>query len=325
METDLATQVVTWHEDDIPWMLTAPRPGGGSRARDFVDRDRGIAFRISSVTTSPTAEKKPDNEFETADKRGFSPRHRHTFDQVRFYFGGAQVEYGKDEVYGGGDFLYIPGGTFYGPMRRAESWDTGMLDDAERDVEGGGIFYIQFEGKSGIPYYSSNDFVDARERLEKAGRFDRGIYVPDDGTPKDGWEAMLEETTGQPVEYPKSPVKDYVAVRSRYLPWRAVDGLPGVDAKYLGHFTESGPNVMLVRMAPGATLPGGRTPYQQARCLYGGRLMFDDEPGREFPSTSTRYIPPDATFGATHSLETSHMIIVKWAADGSTYLPDASI
>ena len=44
-----------------------------------------------------------------------SPRHRHTFQQVRFLVGG-KMKYGR-EVYEAGDCLYIPEGAYYGPIK----------------------------------------------------------------------------------------------------------------------------------------------------------------------------------------------------------------
>src|ERR1700722_19115142 len=104
MEMNSAVRLETWQEDELPDMLSAPRPGSGAKAKIFKDEQSGVGFLIASAYRDSV--KRADS---------FSPRHRHTFDQVRYYMAG-QTSYGN-EVYGPGDCLYIPGGTFYGPMR----------------------------------------------------------------------------------------------------------------------------------------------------------------------------------------------------------------
>jgi hypothetical protein len=308
MTTQTPDRVITWHEDEIPMMVSAPRPGAGTRALDFADRDRGISFRISSFTQS------------AADRRErplFSPRHRHTFDQFRFYISG-ETQYGSKnshEVYGAGDCLYIPAGIHYGPMRLPEN----AADEAYR------LFYIQYQGMSGIPYYSSEDLVGARERLESKGKFEEGIFKWNDGHNQDGWEAMLQEELGREVAYPQPAVSNYIAIRTRNLNWTPSVEHAGVSIKSIGHFTEVGPNAMLIHMDAGSVTPAGKAPYQQARCLISGRVRFGEE-DRVFGQTTNRYIPPDVPFGATECVEDATILIVKWAADGQgLYAPDLAV
>ncbi len=313
MSIDLAQGVVAWHVDDLPDYMSPARPGAHGKEREFEDRERGVRFRV--VTGGSPSEAQRAN---TPVVPFFSPRHRHTFDQIRYYYQG-QRSYGKD-IHGAGDVFYIPGGVFYGPMTNPE--ETGEPGE-NRPVE----MTMQFEGRSGIPYYSATEIADARDRLLKKGHFQEGIYVPDEGgRRKDGWEALLEEHTGKKIEYPEACLSDYVVVQSARLPWRAVPGLPGVEAKYVAHFTEAGPNVMLVKMAAGSRTPAGATSEtnQQLRGLFKGRVRYAEE-DRDFTPVSFRYVAPGASFGETECLEDAEFLIVKWATDGATYLPDPQI
>ncbi len=306
------TSVIAWNTDDLPDYSSPARPGAHAKEREFEDRGRGIRFRV--VTGGKRHE-------EISGEKAvpfFSPRHRHTFDQLRYYHKG-HIKYG-DKLYESGDLLYIPGGSFYGPMTYPEQHEDGA--DGYRPSS----MLMQFEGSSGIPYYSATEFAEAKERLLKKGSFEAGIYVPDEGRRQDGWEALLEEHTGQPVVYPESALKDYVVVRTSKLPWRPVEGQPGVEAKYAAHFTEAGPNVTIVKMKAGSKTPAGFSgPNQQLRGLFEGRVRFGEEPGVDYVPVSCRYIPPESDFAETECLEDAVMIVVKWAPDGHLYLPDPAI
>ncbi len=315
MAIELAQGVFAWHTDDLPDYMSPARPGAHGKEREFEDRERGVRFRV--VTGGAPSAAQREN---TPVVPFFSPRHRHTFDQIRYYHQG-QRRYGK-EIHGAGDLFYIPGGVFYGPMSNPEEEESGEAG-ANRPIE----INMQFEGRSGIPYYSATEIADARDRLLKKGHFAEGLYVPDEGGRKrDGWEALLEEHTGHAIAYPEPCLDGYVVVQSTKLPWRPVADRPGVEAKYLAHFTEAGPNVILVRMAAGSRLPGGETPEtgQQLRALFTGRVRYDEE-DRDFTPVSFRYVAPGASFGETECLEDCEFLLVKWATDGATYLPDPQI
>jgi hypothetical protein len=305
MTTLTSHRITIWHEDEIPMMLSAPRPGAGSHARDFHDPVTGRSFRISSGTKSAASRR--ENPL-------LSPRHRHTFDQVRFYISG-DTQYGSREVYGAGDFLYIPAGTYYGPMRPPPDSPN---DDEYR------LFYMQFQGRSGFPYYNSEEFLEVRAQLESKGHFENGIFVWNDGHKQDGWEALLQEKIGEPVVYSSPALTNYVVVRSKNLSWQAMPENDGIEMKFLGHFTEVGPNAILIRMTAGTTVPGGQSPVQQARCLIEGSVRFSDAPDRIYSKTTNQYIPAATPYGPTECIEDATMLIVKWA-DDDLFLPDATV
>ena len=292
MNAESPTHVVTWRETDMPDEITKVRVASLSRPRDFIDRSRGIAFRINT-TDHP-------EEF-------FAPRHRHTFDQVRYMIFGS-CRYGKT-VYQEGDFMYLPAGGWYGPMRLSESGENYKH------------FQIQFQGLAQRPYYPPTEFDDVREKLLKQGKFEHGVFVWNDGRKQDAYEALLEGKTGQPVVYPEPPIESYTVVRSRHIAWRDLGD--GIAIKHLGHFSEVGPNAQLVKMAAGARTPGGIVPYQQVRCLVQGKVRFDDEPGEVYEPYTMRYVPPATRYGGTECIEEAVFCVVRWAPDGQLYSPAA--
>ncbi len=110
-------------EADLPWTDIGVRPGYNQRYQGFFDKQRRIGARLGSLYAEPYYH---------------SPRHRHTFQQVRYVLSG-RMKYGS-EVYVPGDCLYLPEGAYYGPVKPVEG--DGQLHFAD----------IQFEGPSGIPY-----------------------------------------------------------------------------------------------------------------------------------------------------------------------------
>ena len=132
----------------MPWVDIGVRPGYNQRYQGFFDKDRRIAARIGSLYAEPYYH---------------SPRHRHTFQQVRYVLSG-KMKYGS-EVYEKGDCLYIPEGAYYGPVKPVESGEQLYFAD------------IQFEGPSGIPYPEPEEVVDAQRRLAETGTFAEGVYT----------------------------------------------------------------------------------------------------------------------------------------------------
>ena len=289
-------RVTTWHDWEQEVEVTQVRVGSEAKPRDFIDRSRGIAFRIHTADHP--------HDF-------FSPRHRHTFDQVRYMINGS-VRYG-DRTYVEGDCIYIPAGCTYGPMQLTESKENFKH------------FNIQYQGIAWIPYYPPTEFVDSRRALMAQGRFHHGTFTWKDGRQQDAFEVLLEHKTGKPVKYPEPPYEDYVVVRGRNVAWRPAAGYPGVEVKHLGHFTEVGPHMQLVRMASGTRTPEGRVAHQEIRCYISGRVRFSEEPDVTYGETTLRYIPPGVGYGWTECLEDAMYVIVRWAPDGQTYAPSFSL
>jgi gentisate 1,2-dioxygenase len=108
-------------ENDLPWVDIAVRPGYKQRYHGFYDSSKHVGLRIGSLY---------------ADPHYMSPRHRHTFQQIRFLVDG-KMRYNK-EIYNAGDCLYIPEGTYYGPITPVEKREGGTEQMHFVD--------IQFEG-----------------------------------------------------------------------------------------------------------------------------------------------------------------------------------
>lgn len=276
---------VAVREIDLPWVDIGVRPGYKQRYQGFFDRERGIGARIGSLY---------------ADPYYHSPRHRHTFQQVRFLVGG-KMKYGR-EVYEVGDCLYIPEGAYYGPIKPVPVEEGGSEQMHFID--------IQFEGPSGIPYPDPDEVVTAQRALAKTGKFEEGVYTFPDGRNRDAYEAILEKVTGQPVVYPQPRLTSYVVMRSSAYPWVAHRSIPGVSLKHLGYFFETGPNVKMVSLKAGASIPAATPVGHRAALLIEGDLEFD---GRSFPTTSYLMLPSAVPHGALKARTDVQLLLIGWS------------
>lgn len=272
-------------EIDLPWVDIGVRPGYKQRYQGFFDKARGIGARIGSLY---------------ADPYYHSPRHRHTFQQVRFLVGG-KMKYGR-EVYEAGDCLYIPEGAYYGPIKPVPVEEGG----SERMH----FIDIQFEGPSGIPYPDPDEVVTAQRELARTGKFEEGVYTFPDGRNRDAYEAILEKVTGQPVVYPQPRLTSYVVMRSSAYPWIAHRSIPGVSARHLGYFFETGPNIKLVSIAAGAALPAGSPAGHRAVFLTEGTATFE---GKDFPTTSYFMLPSGERHAPITAKDDVKLLMVGWS------------
>lgn len=280
---------VIWGEGEVEHYVSLSRPGASSPSRDFVEPGGGSSFRVSGGTQPG----------ETQDPAFFSPRHHHHFDQVRYYFEGS-VDYGERGSHGAGDCLYIPGGTWYGPLTRPV---RGTLKN----------FNLQFSGVSPSPYYSPREMSDAKQALAQHGEFRGGHYFDEKGSEKDAFEAIFGEFSGKALVYPDPPLDQYVLIHSDRLSWHDVDGLSGVRVKDLLQLGAEGPRLRLLKLAPGALLPGAVSgTWQELQCLGQGSVTFGEDTGREFGSVTNRYIPPGTRYGEVVCLEEALLFSVQW-------------
>ena len=267
-------------ESALPWVDIGVRPGYKQRYQGFFDKSRHLAARIGSLY---------------ADQYYHSPRHRHTFQQVRYVYAG-KMKYGK-EVYGVGDCLYLPEGAYYGPVKPVE--DAGQLHFVD----------IQFEGPSGIPYPEPDEVVDAQRALAETGKFEEGVYTFADGRKRDAYEAILEKLTGERIEYPSARLTDYVVMRSNAYPWVAHPTLSGVRQKHLGYFFENGPNLKLVAIEPGHTLPASSAMGHRAIFLLKGAVRFGED---SFDELSFFMLPDGDLYTAFTAREPAEMLAIGW-------------
>jgi hypothetical protein len=275
-------------ESDLPWVDIGVRPGYKQRYKGFFDKSRSIGARIGSLY---------------ADPYYLSPRHRHTFQQVRYVVEG-KMKYGR-EVYGVGDCLYLPEGTYYGPIKPVSEAEGGS--DQMHFVD------IQFMGPSQIPYPEPDDVVNAQRELAKTGTFEEGIYTFPNGRKRDAYEAILEKLTGKPIEYPPSRLTNYVVMRSPAFPFLPHGRLAGVAQKHLGYFFESGPNIKFMSIAAGAAIPAGSPQGHRALFLVSGEVTFD---AQNFDPLSYFMFPGGEPHGAIEARADAELLVISWAPQG---------
>ncbi len=271
-------------EADLPWVDIGVRPGYNQRYHGFFDKDRRIGARLGSLYAEPYYH---------------SPRHRHTFQQVRYVLAG-KMKYGS-EVYGPGDCLYIPEGAYYGPVKPVESDEKLHFAD------------IQFEGPSGIPYPEPEEVVAAQRKLAETGKFEEGVYTFASGRKRDAYEAILEEITGQSISYPTSRLNSYVVLKTETMPWTRHATVAGLELKHLAYFFETGPNLKMVRIAKGSALPASTPIGHRAVFLLEGEVSFN---GDRFQDLSYFVLPSQEAHAPMEALSETKLLIVGWSTLG---------
>jgi hypothetical protein len=197
------------------------------------------------------------------DKGYGTPRHKHTFDQVRFALQGDREI--KDGYLKPGDCGFYPEGVSYGPQMQTEP-STGLG--------------LQFQGAAGIPYLRHDALTAAAKALKaEGGTFTGGVYtrILPDGKKitKDGHAACFEYLTGKKIEYPKPRFSAPIVMHSNNPQWTADRTLPGIEHKYLGSFGVRRSGLRLTRLLPGATLPAHVQEDAEIRYLIDGAIAYD--------------------------------------------------
>ena len=271
-------------EKDLPWVDIGVRPGYNQRYKGFFDKKRDLGARIGSLYAEPYYH---------------SPRHRHTFQQIRYVLSG-KMKYGK-EVYGPGDCLYLPEGAYYGPVKPVDSGEQLHFAD------------MQFEGPSGIPYPEPEDVVDAQQKLAETGTFEEGVYTFANGRKRDAYEAILEQVTGEKIEYPPAMLNSYIVMHSNGIPWRDHANLKGVQVKDLAYFFDTGPNIKKARLAEGAALPANSPVGHHAVFLLEGELSFNED---TFDPLSYFILPNGDKHSPLVAISDVPLLLVGWSPKG---------
>lgn len=271
-------------EADLPWVDIGVRPGYNQRYHGFFDKDRKIAARLGSLYAEPYYH---------------SPRHRHTFQQVRYVLSG-KMKYGS-EVYERGDCLYLPEGAYYGPIKPVECGEQLHFAD------------IQFEGPSGIPYPDPDEVVTAQRRMAEEGTFEEGVYTFPNGRKRDAYEAILEVVTGQKIEYPKPRMNSYTVLRTTGFPWNDHPTVDGVQFKDLAYFFETGPNLKMAKIERGSALPAATPVGHRAVFLIDGDLSFN---GEDFDALSYFVMPSGEEHGPLEAKSEAMLLMVAWSPLG---------
>ncbi len=213
-----------------------------------------------------------------------TPRHRHTFDQFRYTLSGVRQQ--DDLEMREGECGYFGEGVAYGPQLQNESC-VGLI--------------LQFQGPSGIPYLTHDALDNARQKLiAEGGTFAKGIYtkVLPDGTKvnKDSHAACFEAITGTKMTFPKPRYDAPVIMKPQNARWVPDRKLDGVEHKHLGTFGEYRSGVKLVRLLPGAKIPGYTQGDAEVRYLVEGSVQYSGrtwQGGKTADQGAYMYIPHD--------------------------------
>lgn len=205
-----------------------------------------------------------DMEFSwNAYEKGYgTPRHKHTFDQVRFALQGDREI--KDGYLKPGDCGFYPEGVPYGPQLQTEA-STGLG--------------LQFQGAAGIPYLRHDDLNRAAKALKDEGAtFADGVYarILPDGKKitKDGHAACFEYLTGKKIEFPKPRFGSPIVMHPNTAQWTPDRKIEGVEHKYMGSFGVRRSGLRLTRLQPGATLPAHVQEDAEIRYLTAGSITY---------------------------------------------------
>lgn len=215
-----------------------------------------------------------------------SPRHHHSFEQLRFVLGG-EVEYGRKR-YGAGWLGYFPEGVYYGPQSNPSS---------------GQQIVAQFPGPSGMPFHSRDDTRRSREGVRAlGGRFENGICIWPDGKKQDAHEALMEWLYGKDAVYPPARYDEQIWFNTEKFSWQPA-AAAGVSVKHLGFFNERGPAMELIQLDPGAALPAGHSDRLVIRWIYEGSVEYAGIPCPATPGETASNIAylPGASYDSVRS------------------------
>jgi hypothetical protein len=256
--------------------------GGGRKGKNFgfFDREHGVCLNASmSIYTSER----------------LNPRHKHDFDQLRYYVRGGE-NYTR-QIFGPGDCVYFPEGVPYGPTFTAEGSDENVR------------LGMQFQGPSRRPFFQRVEVQKGdQELLALGGKFEKGLFIWPDGRKQDSAEAIREHLGGAKIEYPKPRYDEYVVMHSEQYAWQPLESVPGVLVKHLGYFNECGPNVKMIQIDAGASTPAGTAPCQQVRFVIEGEITFQ---GDSYSAISCMYFPAHVPYPATSSARGAKLLVVQ--------------
>ena len=199
-----------------------------------------------------------------------TPRHRHTFDQVRYVLKG-RYPVAKGVVMEEGSVGYFPESVHYGPQDRPEGLE---------------MMVCQFGGASGQGFLSIPQREAANAALAKKGTFKDGVFtwIDEKGQRhnKDGSEACYEEATGKKSVYSKPRYDDIIIMDPAAYDWVS-DDAKGVYTKWLGTFTERDTRLGFIRLDAGATFSAGMQPSIELLFLSKGAVTVQ---GKEYGERS---------------------------------------
>jgi hypothetical protein len=209
-----------------------------------------------------------DFKWSSLSKDYGTPRHKHTFDQIRFQLAGVRLS--DDGNMSAGDCGYFPEGVPYGPQHQEED-EIGLI--------------LQFPGPSDLPYFTHEQLNAAREKLiAEGGTFSGGVYtrIFPDGRKinRDSHQACTEFLIGTEIEFPKPRLGGPVVMRSDNYRWMPDSARPGLDHKHLGTFGERRTGMRLTRFAAHAKVPAHVCDTAEIMYVIDGSIDYDGKTWR---------------------------------------------
>jgi hypothetical protein len=204
-----------------------------------------------------------------------TPRHRHTFDQIRYVLKG-NCPIAQGVVLTEGTVSYFPESVHYGPQERPEGLE---------------MMVCQFGGASGQGFLSAGRREAANAALAKKGQFKDGIYtwIDEKGVRHnmDGSEACYLEAMGKKSVYSNPRYDDIVVMDPAAYEW-IPEGAPGVYTKWLGTFTERCTRIGLIRIDVNGTFNAGLQNSVELLFLSKGVVSLN---GRDYgPNTGFEFL-----------------------------------
>lgn len=271
MEVVVAGEVPTWKQNETG----SVRPGSAVRQWLFKEEaPDGLNFKVFR------------SQFQPGSAASTTPRHHHSFQQVRWAEAG-QVNYAPGKNIPAGDVAYFPRGTYYGPQLKDQGISIALqLGFGNEHQHGKGWDSLQGE---------------AMNRLKTRGSFENGVFVevdPDTGERRecDSVQAVYEEQyaiqTGRKFVVPEEGYDEPILMHSAAFEYYRI--APGVEVKQLGcFFDHPGPNadlrLSMIRLTSGAAYTFGAERGQIAWTRDAG-LVID---GKSHPALTYVYIPRD--------------------------------
>lgn len=168
-----------------------------------------------------------------------SPRHRHSFDQVRLQLEG-DMDFDKDGKMTPGVVGYFPESVHYGPHATMNGKNLQLV--------------LQFTGPSGANYVSEEAYAAAVGELKQKGKFANGVFTWHDEADvkhnKDGYLAVWEHVYGQKLDFAKPRFQAPVMIKPDAFDWGDSDA--GVGIKALAQFPANRVGVEMVKIEAAA-------------------------------------------------------------------------
>lgn len=264
---------------DVP-TLAQNKAGESSRAGSFVGQrllDDDAPDGLNFIFLRNQFFLKGDDAFRT-------PRHRHTFAQIKFVEKGSS-NFAPDQFIYPGDICYFPRAAYYGPQLKDDGTSMGVQFGFNGQHQKGKVW----EGYR----------AEALARLRARGTLADGIFTETDPATgqvreQDGVEAIYEE------QYRMHTTKKFTVAPAGYAApilmhpeaFPYFQAAPGVELKHLGQFYDQpGPNgdvrISMVRLSDGGVHQLSSERAQLAWTVAAG-LQID---GRTYPELTSFYCP----------------------------------